>query len=134
MKTRDDFLIEEALKYREMAYCPYSEFAVGAALLAGSGSIYGGCNVESAAFSPTVCAERTALCKAVSEGEREFVAIAIVGGKEGEAITDFCLPCGVCRQMLAEFCTDTFEIICIDGKEAKTYTLGELLPEAFKEI
>lgn len=131
MLSRDDFLIKEAIRMREFAYCPYSKFAVGAALLAKSGNVYGGCNVESAAFSPTSCAERTALCKAVSEGEREFEAIAIVGGKEGEEIKDFCFPCGVCRQMLAEFCTDTFEVICIDGKESKKYTLGELLPEAF---
>ncbi len=134
MMSRDDFLIKEALKFREMAYCPYSNFAVGAGLLSASGNIYGGCNVESAAFSPTSCAERTALCKAVSEGEREFEAIAIVGGKVGEEINDFCFPCGVCRQMLAEFCTDTFEIICVDGKDVKKYTLGELLPEMFKEI
>lgn len=134
MISRNDFLIKEALRYREAAYCPYSHFAVGAALLGASGNIYGGCNVESVSYSPTVCAERTALCKAISEGESEFVAIAIVGGKEGEEIRDFCLPCGVCRQMLAEFCTDKFEVICIDGKQAKTYTLGQLLPEAFKEI
>ena len=123
-------LMQLAVEAREMAYAPYSGFRVGAALLAKSGKVYKGCNVENAAYSPTNCAERTALFKAVSEGEREFVAIAIVGGMY-ETISDFCAPCGVCRQVMAEFCDGDFEII-IDGNDGATsYTLKELLPESF---
>lgn len=112
------------------SYSPYSDFRVGAALLCKSGKIYTGCNIENVSFSPTNCAERTAFFKAVSEGEREFAAIAIVGGKKGE-VTDYCYPCGVCRQVMAEFCDSDLEIItaCPDG--IKSYTLKELLPKAF---
>lgn len=118
----------EAIQY---SYSPYSDFRVGAALLCKNGKIYTGCNIENASYSPTNCAERTAFFKAVSEGEREFCAIAIVGGKNGE-ITDYCYPCGVCRQVMAEFCDADFEIItaCPDG--VKSYKLKDLLPEAFK--
>lgn len=115
----------------QLSYSPYSGFKVGAALLCGDGEIYTGCNIENAAYSPTNCAERTAFFKAVSEGKRDFKAIAIVGGKDGE-ISDFCYPCGVCRQVMAEFCDGDFEIITTDSKEIKSHTLKELLPESFK--
>ncbi len=122
-------LVKLAVEARENSYSPYSHFCVGAALLTADGKVFTGCNVENAAYSPTICAERTAVVKAVSEGAREFKAIAVVGG-EGE-ITDFCTPCGVCRQVLSEFCKADFEIHTYNGKETKTYTLGELLPESF---
>ena len=100
-------LIREALAARKMAYTPYSHFQVGAALLCPDGSIYRGCNVENAAYTPTNCAERTAFFKAVSEGQRKFTAIAIVGGPEGSNLTGrgYCAPCGVCRQVMMEFCS-----------------------------
>ena len=123
-------LMQLAVEAREMAYAPYSGFRVGAALLAKSGKVYKGCNVENAAYSPTNCAERTALFKAVSEGEREFVAIAIVGGMY-EAIADFCAPCGVCRQVLAEFCDKDFRVILGNPDQIKVYTFEEILPFAF---
>ena len=123
-------LIERALEAREFSYSPYSHFRVGAALLGRSGKVYTGCNIENRAYGPTNCAERTAFFKAVSEGERDFAAIAITGGEE-ELV--WCYPCGVCRQVMAEFCDgDEFQIIC--GKspeEYKVYTLSELLPEMF---
>ncbi|MBP3422912.1 MAG: cytidine deaminase [Clostridia bacterium] len=123
-------LMQLAVEAREMAYAPYSNFRVGAALLAKSGKVYKGCNIENAAYSPTNCAERTALFKAVSEGEREFVAIAIVGGMY-ESIADFCAPCGVCRQALAEFCGKDFRVILGNPDNVKAYTFGEILPFAF---
>ena len=92
------------------AYAPYSGFQVGAALLAESGAVYLGCNIENSSYSPTICAERTAFAKAVSEGERAFIAIAVVGGKEGTC-SGFCPPCGVCRQVMREFCFDDFRIL-----------------------
>ena len=127
-------LIEEALKAREFAYAPYSRFLVGAALLGKSGTIYRGCNVESASFSPTCCAERVALFSAVARGERDFAAIAIVGGPEGEAPSAYVPPCGVCRQALAEFCDlERFQVILGGGPSLppRVYSLGELLPLAF---
>ena len=123
-------LITLAVEARKQAYAPYSTFRVGAALLGKSGKIYTGCNVENAAYTPTNCAERTAVFKAVSEGEREFSAIAIVGGK-GDAPADFCAPCGVCRQVISEFCSGDFLIILSDGKETRVQTLDELLPYRF---
>lgn len=123
-------LMQLAVEAREMAYAPYSGFRVGAALLAKSGKVYKGCNVENAAYSPTNCAERTALFKAVSEGEREFVAIAIVGGMY-ETISDFCAPCGVCRQVLAEFCDKDFRLVLGNPNNVKAYTFEEILPFAF---
>ena len=123
-------LMKLAVEAREMAYAPYSHFRVGAALLGKSGKVYKGCNVENAAYSPTNCAERTALFKAVSEGEREFLAIAIVGGM-GETIADFCAPCGVCRQVLAEFCDKDFRVILGNPDNIKAYTFAEILPFAF---
>ncbi len=121
-------LIEEAYKAKENSYAPYSGFHVGAALLGYDGRIYRGCNIENAAFSPTNCAERTAFFKAVSEGAKEFLAIAIVGDRE-----EYLAPCGVCRQVMAEFCdAEKFQIILArNKKDYKIYTLAELLPELF---
>lgn len=133
-------LLEAAAKAGENAYAPYSRFRVGAALLSETGKIYTGCNVESASFSPTCCAERTALCKAVSEGERRFAAVAVIGRTEGKSQFGFCPPCGVCRQLLREFCDETFRVILAAGNEkngkfrfakVKEWTLGELLPQSF---
>ena len=118
-------LIKLARAARENAYAPYSGFRVGAALLAKSGKVYTGCNIENASFTPTVCAERTALFKAVSEGEREFNAIAIVGN------TEKCFPCGVCRQVMSEFCSAGFKVYLQENGKAVSYTLGELLPGKF---
>ena len=132
-KTMDEKeLIRRALAAREKAYTPYSHFKVGAALLAKNGRVYTGCNIENAAYTPTSCAERTALVKAVSEGERGFQAIAIVGSMEGKTNTLVTGPCGVCRQALAEFCTPDFVILLAKSPEdyVKT-TLGELLPYGF---
>lgn len=122
-------LISLALEAREKSYSPYSSFRVGAALLAKNGRVYSGCNIENAAFSPTNCAERTAFFTAVADGVREFEAIAVVGGKD--RVEDFCLPCGVCRQVMNEFCDRDFVIYTCNGEEIKEYTLGELLPESF---
>ena len=130
MSDRELLLL--AVEAREMAYAPYSGFRVGAALLGKSGKVYKGCNVENAAYSPTNCAERTAVCKAVSEGERSFDAIAIVGGM-AETINDFCAPCGVCRQVLAEFCNGDFRVVLGNLEEFKSYSLSELLPYAFEK-
>lgn len=125
-------LVRAALSARDFSYAPYSGFAVGAALLAESGKVYTGCNIESASYSPTNCAERTAFFKAVSEGERRFLAIAVAGGPAGEAVRDFCPPCGVCRQVMAEFCGPEFEIVLAGaGGERKTCTLRQLLPLGF---
>lgn len=126
-------LINEAFAARRMAYTPYSHFQVGAALLTADGRIYRGCNIENAAYTPTNCAERTAFFKAVSEGEREFTAIAIVGGTEDATELDWCAPCGVCRQVMEEFCDErTFEIVLArSAEEYEVYTLGELLPKGF---
>ncbi len=124
-------LAEKAVEMLKYSYAPYSKFHVGAALLSKDGKLYTGCNVENAAYGPSNCAERTAIFKAVSEGSREFEAIAIAGGPEGK-VKDFCPPCGVCRQVMSEFCKKDFKIILIDGKKnLKTFTLGELLPESF---
>ena len=121
-------LAEEA---RKLSYCPYSHFAVGAALLTKSGKIYTGCNIESASYTPTNCAERTAVFKAVSEGEREFAAIAVIGAPEGEK-GRFCAPCGVCRQVLREFCEpNTFRILLGTTEEVQVFTLNDLLPTSF---
>jgi cytidine deaminase len=125
-------LIELALNAREKSYSPYSKYKVGAALLCGSGKVYTGCNIENAAYTPSNCAERTAFFKAVSEGERKFKAIAIVGGYEGEP-TRFAYPCGVCRQVMAEFCNpEEFRIICATSTDNYIEkTLGELFPDGF---
>lgn len=126
-------LLNEARRAREKSYSPYSNYMVGAALMGKSGKIYHGCNVESASYSPTNCAERTAFFKAVSEGEREFTKIAVVGAKRGEDTDEMCSPCGVCRQVMMEFGKpDEFEIILADGKDKGVcMTLKELLPFGF---
>ncbi len=130
---KDQLLIEEALLAREQSYCPYSNFAVGAALLTGSGKIYHGCNIENASYSVANCAERTAIFKAVSEGEKEFIAIAVVGGQKGAPPVDYTYPCGVCRQVMSEFGNpEEFRILVAKSvSEYKTYVLKDLLPESF---
>lgn len=125
----DKELLQDAIQAREFSYSPYSNFRVGAALLGKSGKVYTGCNVENAAYTPTNCAERTAVFKAVSEGEREFSAIAVVGGKD--TLSDMCAPCGVCRQVLAEFCTGDLKIIMGNMQNIKVCTLSQLLPHSF---
>ena len=129
----DKELVSLALKAREMSYSPYSNFAVGAALLTKSGKVYLGCNIENASYTPTNCAERTAFFKAVSEGEREFSKIAIVGGKVGEKIEKYAYPCGVCRQVMREFCdVETFEVISALNEDVyQKNLLKELLPYGF---
>ncbi len=127
-------LVALAYEARTRSYSPYSHFAVGAALLAKSGKVYLGCNIENAAFSPTNCAERTAFFKAISEGEQEFEAIAIAGGPtDGRPYDDYCTPCGVCRQVMMEFCSPAaFRVILSKSvEEFRTYTLQELLPLGF---
>lgn len=125
-------LIETAIRQLQYSYAPYSKFKVGAALLAKNGTVYGGCNIENAAYTPTNCAERTAFFKAVSEGVKEFQAICIVGGKDGK-LTEYAPPCGVCRQVMMEFCNpDEFEIILAVGREDyRIYKLKELMPLGF---
>lgn len=125
-------LIGIAIEQLKFSYVPYSGFRVGAALLTKDGKIYGGCNIENASYTPTNCAERTAFFKAVSEGEREFRAICIVGGKDG-ILTKYASPCGVCRQVMMEFCDpETFQIILATGEEHyDVFTLQELLPQGF---
>lgn len=124
-------LIGKALLMRERSYCPYSGFSVGAALLTGEGKIYGGCNIENASYSVTLCAERTAIAKAVSEGERNFTAIAIAGGKD--TVPDgYSFPCGTCRQYMREFCGSSFIVIVArSAQDYKIFTLRELLPNSF---
>ena len=124
-------LLLAAAKARQMAYAPYSRFSVGAALLTKDGKIYTGCNVENASFSPTCCAERVAVFSAVSDGVRDFAAIAVVGGDASEE-GGFCAPCGVCRQVLSEFCAPDFPVVLAgeDGEPA-VYPLGDLLPARF---
>ena len=128
-------LIEKAFEAQENCYTPYSNFNVGAALLCENGDIYTGCNIENAAFTPTNCAERTAFFKAVSEGQKNFTAIAVVGNKAGvkQGEGDYCAPCAVCIQVMAEFCDlKTFKVIIAKSTEDYLeYTLEELLPLAF---
>ena len=123
--TREE-LKTAAVAMLDRAYCPYSHFAVGAALECADGTVFTGCNIENAAFSPTICAERTAVAKAVSDGHTDFVRIAIAGRS-----ADFCVPCGVCRQVLREFAPG-IEVICLNGKgEEQVFTLPQLLPHSF---
>ena len=126
-------LLVMAAMTRHSAYAPYSHYKVGAALLTEKGKIYTGCNIENAAATPSNCAERTAFFKAVSDGEREFRAIAIVGGKEGADEYDFCAPCGVCRQVMMEFCNpDEFEIVLGNSAgDIKVIKLKDMLPMGF---
>ena len=125
-------LIDTAIEQLKFSYTPYSNFKVGAALLTKSGKIYTGCNIENASYTPTNCAERTAFFKAVSEGVRDFQAICIVGGKNGK-LTEYTAPCGVCRQVMMEFCNPkTFQIIlAVDKERYEIYTLEELMPLGF---
>ena len=125
-------LINAALSARNQAYNPYSHYAVGAALLTASGNIITGCNIENASYGATNCAERTVFFKAVSEGGRDFRAIAIAGGLNEEAPTDYAYPCGICRQVMQEFCGPDFVIIAAKSpKDYKEFTLAELLPFGF---
>ena len=127
----DKELYNSAIKAMEHSYSPYSDCKVGAALLCKNGKVFTGTNIENAAFGPTVCAERVAVFKAVSEGEKDFSKIAVVGGKNG-VINGIFAPCGVCRQVLREFCEDDFEILLGETEDSfKTVTLKELLPLSF---
>ena len=124
-------LIRRAKEAMQHAYTPYSNFKVGAALLTAEGKVYLGCNIENASFSPTVCAERTAFFKAVYDGHRDFAALAVCGGKDG-VITGAFPPCGVCRQVMREFCQDDFLIYLVAADASiETVTLSELLPHSF---
>ncbi len=131
-KTQIQKLIDIAIGQLSRAYTPYSHFRVGAALLAKDGTVYRGCNIENAAYTPSNCAERTAFFKAVSEGVREFAAICVVGGLKGR-LTEYTPPCGVCRQVMMEFCDpEEFKIIlAVSREDYKVYTLKELLPQGF---
>ena len=124
-------LCQKAVDMRSESYAPYSDFLVGSAVLTDDGKIFTGCNIENSAFGPSICAERTAIFKAVSEGHRDFVAIAISGGKrDGEL--QYCAPCGVCRQVMREFCKPSFKIyLAKSADDYKEFTLGDLLPESF---
>ena len=125
-------LCKAAIEAMDKAYAPYSGYKVGAALLCADGTVYSGCNIENASYSPTICAERTAFSKAVSEGQREFTAIAICGGKAG-VITGSFPPCGVCRQVMREFCRDDFRVYLVTDQSGsyETRTLAQLLPDGF---
>ena len=124
-------LMEKAREAMTHAYAPYSRCLVGAALLCADGTVYQGCNIENAAYGPTNCAERTAMFKAVYDGHRDFTAIAVCGGKAGQVVSQF-PPCGVCRQVLREFCKDDFAVYLTDGTgNIHTYTLAQLLPLSF---
>ena len=131
-------LLKKAFEIRKNAYVPYSHFKVGAALLCKNGKTYLGCNIENGAFGPTICSERTAIFEAVKNMDREFEAIAVVGGKEGDDVLEIATPCGVCRQVMTEFCDDDFKIIMAkmkqDGEilDEKIMTLDEILPLRFK--
>ena len=124
-------LLKKANEARALAYCPHSHISVGAALLTKSGKLYLGANIENAAHSPALCAERAAPTRAILDGEREFSAIAVSGGKCGESATALFPPCGVCRQVMAEFCPPELEIILGNEENMTKTTLGELLPLAF---
>ena len=131
-KAMIEKLIDTAIKQLDFSYTPYSGFKVGAALLTKKGEIYTGCNIENASYTPTNCAERTAIFKAVSEGVRDFQAICIVGGKNG-VLTEYAAPCGVCRQVMMEFCDPrSFLVFCASSPEQyQAYTLAQLLPKGF---
>ncbi|MBO5170765.1 MAG: cytidine deaminase [Oscillospiraceae bacterium] len=123
-------LIAQAVEAMGRAYAPYSGYKVGAALLCADGTVYQGCNIENASYSPTNCAERTAFFKAVYDGHRDFTAIAVCGGKDG-VITGAFPPCGVCRQVMREFCGEDFKIYLINETGYETATLAQLLPYSF---
>ena len=124
-------LVKRALEARLKAYSPYSDFCVGAALLCGDGEIFEGANIENSSYGATNCAERTALFTAVYAGKRDFKAIAIVGAKRGCEVDEFCQPCGICRQVMAEFCTPDFEVVLASGEGVSVYRLDEVLPLSF---
>ncbi len=124
----EDKLFELAVKSAEMAYCKYSGFHVGASLLTSDGEIFTGCNIENASYSMTICAERTAIFKAVSQGKTQFTAIAIAGSSDGD-FSKNCVPCGACLQVISEFCNRDFKIILADG----VYQLSDFLPISFGE-
>ena len=125
-------LVSIAKKAMENSYSPYSEFKVGAAALGISGTVYTGANIENASYGATVCAERVAFFRAVQEGERDFLAIAIVGGLRNGKIDSYAFPCGICRQVMSEFCGEDFKIIVAKSlEEYQVYSLGELMPHAF---
>ena len=127
-REQQDLLLKIAAEARDHSYAPYSNYRVGAALLTKNGRIYQGCNIENASYTPTICAERTAFFKAIYDGIREFSAIAIIGSGDSPAY-----PCGVCRQVMSEFCDATFEIIVSnrDGSEIVSETLDEMMPHRF---
>ena len=126
-------LVALAEQARERSYCPYSGFAVGAALLCADGTVFTGCNIENAAFGPSVCAERTAVFKAVSEGHRDFKALAVAGGTAGRPVEHECPPCGVCRQVVREFCADDFPVyMSSGGGKYRRMRLSQLLPASFR--
>lgn len=127
-------LIDNALQIRKSAYVPYSKFYVGASLLTTDGKIFNGCNIENASYSLTMCAERTAIFKAISEGYRNFSAICIVGGFDVTNVTEYCYPCGACIQVMTEFCKSDFKIILFNGNNTKIYTLNELFPNTFTNL
>ena len=127
----EEVLCRQAIEAAQQAYAPYSRYRVGAALLAADGKVYTGCNVENAAYGSTVCAERTAVLKAVSEGVRVFSVLAVAGGRDGMVQGGY-PPCGACRQVLAEFCSPDFPVLLVTGLDSfERHTLGELLPLAF---
>ena len=124
-------LVDEALAARLQAYSPYSNFCVGAALLCTDGETIRGANVENSSYGGTICAERSAICAAISQGKRKFSAIAIVGAHKDKDVDAICAPCGICRQFISEFVERDFEVILFDGKEIKAYTIEDLLPASF---
>ena len=131
-EARKKDLADAALKARKNSYAPYSHWTVGAALLDERGNVYTGCNIENGAYSPSCCAERVAFFTALAAGSRNFKAIAIAGGPEKEKPKQYCPPCGVCRQVMTEFCEDTFRILLVKGDgQIEARTLGELLPQRF---
>ena len=125
-------LCKEAIKATENSYSPYSDFCVGAALLCSDGSVYCGCNIENSSFTPTVCAERVAFFKAISDGKRDFVSIAVAGGKKGSVGVDETIPCGVCLQVMSEFCDGNFNVLLVKEDGYTEYKLIDLLPKSFK--
>ena len=128
-------LAAAAIKAREKAYVPYSHFSVGAALLTREGEIITGCNVENASYPAGLCAERVAIFSAVAAGKREFACIAVTGGREGETPADFCMPCGMCLQVMSEFCGPDFEILIVKSEEEiEEYALRDFLPHTFTSI
>lgn len=129
----DRELVDLCIKARENSYSPYSKFCVGAALLTKSGKVYTGCNVENASYGACTCAERTAISKAVSDGEREFEAIAICGALHGDKIREPVAPCGICRQTMAEFCDGDFRVLLAKDGGFESYKLSELLPLSFNK-